>query len=102
MAAILKEYFPDIKVNYQQRDKLMPERGSLAVAKAKKLIGYNPTNPLETGFRKYIEWYKNSGFLKPAEGWIKKYMTDSNSIQLPDEIKPDSWLSQFFRAMFLK
>jgi nucleoside-diphosphate-sugar epimerase len=37
----------------------MPERGTLSVEKAKKMIGYNPQNPLEIGFSKYIEWYKS-------------------------------------------
>ena len=36
----------------------MPERGTLDISKAKKLIGYNPTNPIETGYIKYISWYK--------------------------------------------
>ncbi|MFH1537402.1 MAG: NAD(P)-dependent oxidoreductase [bacterium] len=59
MAEILKDHFPGLKVNYQPRDKLMPERGTLSVGKARKLIGYEPKNPLEKGFVKYIEWYKS-------------------------------------------
>ncbi len=59
MVTILKDYFPDIKVNYLPKDKLMPKRGTLSVEKAKKLIGYEPKNPLEIGFVKYIEWYKS-------------------------------------------
>jgi nucleoside-diphosphate-sugar epimerase len=59
MIDILKKYFPDIKVQNTPRDSLMPERGTLSVEKAKKMIGYNPQNPLEIGFSKYIEWYKS-------------------------------------------
>ena len=59
MAIILKENFPDIKINYQPRDKLMPTRGTLSVEKAKKLIGYQPEYPLEVGFVEYINWYKS-------------------------------------------
>lgn len=59
MVTILKDYFPDMKVNYLPKDKLMPKRGTLSVEKAKKLIGYEPKNPLEIGFVKYIEWYKS-------------------------------------------
>ncbi len=58
MAGILREQFPGIKINYQPRDKLMPERGTLSVEKAKRLLGYTPTYPLEKGFVRYIEWYK--------------------------------------------
>jgi nucleoside-diphosphate-sugar epimerase len=36
----------------------MPERGTLDVSKAKKLLGYNPLNTIETGYVKYISWYK--------------------------------------------
>lgn len=59
MVEILKKYFPEIKVQNSPRDSLMPERGTLSVDKAKKMIGYNPQNPLEIGFSKYIEWYKS-------------------------------------------
>ncbi len=59
MVTILKDYFPDMKVNYLPKDKLMPKRGTLSVEKAKNLIGYEPKNPLEIGFVKYIEWYKS-------------------------------------------
>jgi nucleoside-diphosphate-sugar epimerase len=36
----------------------MPERGTLSVDKARRLIGYEPQYPLEQGFPRYIEWYK--------------------------------------------
>ena len=54
---ILREYFPDLKVSYGDKDKFMPERGTLDISKAKKLIDYSPTYPLEVGFKKNIEWY---------------------------------------------
>ena len=50
--------FPKVKVNYKEREKFMPERGTLKIDKAKKLIGYNPKNSIETGYIKYINWYK--------------------------------------------
>lgn len=58
MAAILKEHFPQINIHYLPKDKLMPERGTLSVAKARELIGYEPQYPLEKGFVRYINWYK--------------------------------------------
>jgi nucleoside-diphosphate-sugar epimerase len=58
MADIIKSEFPGISVKYMERDALMPERGTLNVDKAKRLIGYAPRNPLEIGYRRYIEWYR--------------------------------------------
>ena len=55
---ILKIEFPKIGISYKEREKFMPERGTLDISKAKKLIGYNPTNPIDTGYIKYISWYK--------------------------------------------
>ncbi len=57
MLDILREYFPELKINRKERDKLVPTRGTLSVDKAKELIGYAPSWALETGYRKYIEWY---------------------------------------------
>ena len=37
----------------------MPQRGTLNVDKAKDLIGYKPSWPLEEGYPMYIKWYKN-------------------------------------------
>ncbi len=59
MADIVKSHFSGINIIYNPRDNLMPERGTLSIDKAKKLIGYNPTNSLSIGFENYIEWYKN-------------------------------------------
>ena len=58
MADIIKKYFPDVKIKNVERDKLMPQRGTLNVDKAKSLIGYNPNWSLEQGYPRYIEWYK--------------------------------------------
>ena len=58
MAEIMKQHFPGIEVKYNPRDQLMPERGTLSVEKARRLLGYQPMFPLEKGFVRYIEWYK--------------------------------------------
>lgn len=60
MLAILCEHFPDVEVVYQPKDKLMPDRGTLSVDKARRLIGYDPQFPLEKGFPRYIQWYKTA------------------------------------------
>ncbi len=59
LADILRKQFPKIKINYLPKDKLTPNRGTLCVDKAKKMIGYNPQYPIEIGYPKYIKWYKS-------------------------------------------
>ncbi len=58
MAEILREHFPSVRITYKEKDRLMPDRGTLSVEKARRLIGYEPQWPLEEGFPKYIAWYK--------------------------------------------
>lgn len=58
MADIIQEHFPKVDIEYVPKDRLMPDRGTLSVDKARELIGYNPEWPLERGFPEYIEWYK--------------------------------------------
>ena len=59
MAEILRSDFKDVKINYVPKDNLTPDRGTLNVDKARNLLGYNPQNPIEIGYPKYIKWYKN-------------------------------------------
>ena len=56
---ILEKKFKKVSVDYKKRDKLMPLRGTLDTSKAKKLINYESRWPLEKGYPKYIDWYKN-------------------------------------------
>jgi nucleoside-diphosphate-sugar epimerase len=58
MTTIIKEYFPQVEMDYVERDGLMPFRGTMSVDKATRLLGYAPQNPLEVGVKKYIEWYR--------------------------------------------
>jgi nucleoside-diphosphate-sugar epimerase len=58
LVEVIKADFPDAKVDYVERDKLMPFRGTLNVDKARRLLGYAPANPIDVGFRKYVEWYR--------------------------------------------
>lgn len=59
MAELLREHFPKAEISYEKRDDLMPERGTLSVEKARRLIGYEPRYPLDSGFHEYIKWYKS-------------------------------------------
>ena len=56
---ILKSVFPNIKINYKDREKFMPERGTLKNEKAKNLINFKAEYPIENGYLKYISWYKD-------------------------------------------
>ena len=70
MIDILREHFPNVNTEYLPRDVLMPNRGTLSVEKAKKLIGYDPQYPLEKGFIRYINWYKELFKEFPGTGKI--------------------------------
>jgi nucleoside-diphosphate-sugar epimerase len=59
MAEIMLEEFPELELTYEAKDKLMPDRGTLSIEKAKSLLGYNPQYSLESGYVDYINWYKD-------------------------------------------
>ena len=58
LVTIVCQHFPNTPVEYVERDRLMPFRGTLSVDKAARLLGYAPQNPIDVGFPKYIEWYR--------------------------------------------
>lgn len=64
---ILREYFPDLRVEKQDFDEERPHRGTLSVDKAKKLLGYAPEWPIERGIPDYFSWYKERGDERIAE-----------------------------------
>lgn len=66
LATIVRQHFPHAEVEYVERDKLMPLRGTLSVAKAERLIGYAPTHPIEIGVPKYIAWYQTLRYSAPV------------------------------------
>jgi nucleoside-diphosphate-sugar epimerase len=55
---LLRPAFPDLEVEHRERDRLMPERGTLSVEKARRLLGYVPENPIDVGIPKYVDWYR--------------------------------------------
>ena len=65
LAQLVQGEFKGVKLEYNPRDALMPERGTLSVDKARKLLGYEPKFPLELGFAKYIDWYKGVALAHP-------------------------------------
>ena len=63
---ILKDEFPKIKVKYLEREKFMPERGTLKIEKAKKMLNFESNFSIENGYLKYINWFK--GFWNQING----------------------------------
>ena len=59
MAEIAKEHFNGLKIEYGEKEPFTPTRGTLDISKAKQLLGYEPINPLEVAYPKYINWYKD-------------------------------------------
>lgn len=58
LVSVVESCIPDVHVKSVERDKLMPFRGTLSVAKARDLLDYHPAHPIEVGFPKYIDWYR--------------------------------------------
>lgn len=57
LVEILKNYFKNLKVEFRDKENLVPDRGTLSIKKAKELLGYNPSWAVDKGYAKYIEWY---------------------------------------------
>jgi nucleoside-diphosphate-sugar epimerase len=55
---ILLKDFPNAKIQYEERDKLMPMRGTLSITKAKNLLNYTPSHSIDEAYPEYIKWYK--------------------------------------------
>lgn len=55
VAMILQEHL-DCKIVEIERDKNLPERGTLDITRAESDLGYKPTWSLEAGVGKYLEW----------------------------------------------
>jgi nucleoside-diphosphate-sugar epimerase len=65
LAHLVLEHFPGLSISYNPRDTLMPERGTLSIDKARRLIGYEPEYPVDRGFVDYILWYKRLAAEQP-------------------------------------
>jgi len=63
LAEIIQREVPGARIEYTPRDRLTPARGTLSVSKARRLLGYRPSWPLDQGMSQYLEWYR--GVLHP-------------------------------------
>jgi nucleoside-diphosphate-sugar epimerase len=59
LVTLVQQHFPEIEVEYVERDRLRPFRGTLSMDKARELIGHVPAVELEDGLRRYVEWYRD-------------------------------------------
>jgi nucleoside-diphosphate-sugar epimerase len=55
----VRAHFPEVEVEYVERDALRPYRGTLDISKARDLIGYDPRTTLEDGVDRYVAWYRD-------------------------------------------
>lgn len=58
LVSLVQEHFPEIEVEYVERDHLRPFRGTLSMEKAKRLMDHEPKVELEEGLEKYVRWYR--------------------------------------------
>jgi len=56
---IIKDNFGSIEIEFRNKSKLIPERGTLSNAKSKELLKYESKWSIEEGYQKYIDWYKD-------------------------------------------
>lgn len=59
LTTIIREHFPEVEVEYVERDKLRPFRGTLKIDKAREMLGYEPAVGLEDGLERYVSWYRD-------------------------------------------
>lgn len=61
LAEILKNLIPGVEVVEQPSGEIRPERGSLDISRAKKLLGYSPRYSLEKGMAEYVKYVRDTG-----------------------------------------
>lgn len=59
-ADILSNLIPNVKTVVKPAEEVRPNRGSLSVEKARRMLGYNPTHTLEIGMAKYVPFVKEN------------------------------------------
>jgi UDP-glucose 4-epimerase len=59
-ALILKKYLKNLQYEIIERDQFRPKRGTLSIAKAKRLLGYQPKYTLENGIKEYVKFARRN------------------------------------------
>ncbi len=61
LVEVVRAEFPKVSIEYRPKNRLMPDRGTLCVDKARALFGYDPHWPIERGVAQYIKSYGSLG-----------------------------------------
>ena len=56
LAEVVKRLVPEAKIVEKNIQPYQPNRGALDISKAKEILGYNPSTPLEEGMKKYHQF----------------------------------------------
>lgn len=59
LVSLVQQHFPEIDVEYVERDALRPFRGTLSMNRAKELMDHAPQVELEDGLTRYVDWYRD-------------------------------------------
>ena len=65
LAMTVRRQFPEIDVEFVERDNLMPIRGTLNIDKARDLLGYRPKYSIDQGIPEYVSWYRELALDQP-------------------------------------
>jgi len=63
LAEIISQLVPGTIIEERPAEEIRPERGSLGISKARKLLGFEPSYSLEVGMERYVSFVKKSGAL---------------------------------------
>jgi UDP-glucose 4-epimerase len=58
LCEVLREHFPDLRWRVEARDESRPRRGTLDIARARRLLGYAPDWTLREGMTAYVEFMR--------------------------------------------
>jgi nucleoside-diphosphate-sugar epimerase len=59
LVEIVQVAFPEVDVEFVERDALRPFRGTLLMSKAAEVIGFTPGVQLDDGLARYVDWYRS-------------------------------------------
>ena len=64
---LLQQHFPDLRHRVIERDPSRPRRGTLAIDKARDLLGFEPDWSLKDGVAQYVEFVRSYGPQMPHQ-----------------------------------
>lgn len=57
LASVVASVIPNVKLEERPRAVEKPVRGTLSIERAQSAIGFSPKSTLESGYRRYCQWY---------------------------------------------